>query len=242
MKKLFGLTAPLVAVAAFATPALASVPVLTNGDFADPAVNGSYETISAGSTAITGWTVTSGSVDLIGSYWAPAISGTPSTAGAQSLDLAGNSTGGISTTVGNLTVGDKYNVLFYMAGNPDGGNVIKSLSTFISGPGNTGLTSGTYSFDTTGHTEQNMGWIRDQLTFTAVSSSETLSFLNYPYVGLAGASSPYGAALSNVSVAAVPEASTWAMMIIGFGLVGVSIRRRSRKSVDNGTGGTLAFA
>ncbi len=33
--------------------------------------------------------------------------------------------------------------------------------------------------------------------------------------------------LDNVSIAGVPEAATWAMMIAGFGLVGAAMRRRS---------------
>jgi len=34
------------------------------------------------------------------------------------------------------------------------------------------------------------------------------------------------------AAAAVPEASTWAMLIAGFGLVGLSMRRRSREGVQ----------
>ena len=35
-----------------------------------------------------------------------------------------------------------------------------------------------------------------------------------------------GPALDNVSISAVPETATWAMMILGFGVVGGAVRRR----------------
>lgn len=37
--------------------------------------------------------------------------------------------------------------------------------------------------------------------------------------------------LDNVSLAAVPEAATWAMMLGGFGLVGVTMRRRASSAI-----------
>ena len=44
--------------------------------------------------------------------------------------------------------------------------------------------------------------------------------------GTAGSSASYSGTLSFSSMAAVPEPATWAMMLLGFGAVGFSMRRR----------------
>lgn len=44
----------------------------------------------------------------------------------------------------------------------------------------------------------------------------------------AGADATFAGTLSFANVAAVPEPATWAMMLLGFGAVGLSMRRRSR--------------
>ncbi len=46
-----------------------------------------------------------------------------------------------------------------------------------------------------------------------------------------GVSDSYGASLDNVSVTAVPEAETYAMMLAGLGMIGTIVRRRKAKSV-----------
>ena len=68
-----------------------------------------------------------------------------------------------------------------------------------------------------------MGWTLHSLDFTASGSTSTLSFVST--TGTA-----YGAALDNVSVTAVPEASTWAMMILGFLGLGFFGYRKSTAS------------
>lgn len=55
--------------------------------------------------------------------------------------------------------------------------------------------------------------------------------------GSSGANASYAGTLN---IAAVPEAATWAMMIIGFGFVGGVVRSRSRKQHAN-ENGRLAF-
>ena len=56
------------------------------------------------------------------------------------------------------------------------------------------------------------GWTLANFTFTANASSELLSFLA---VGTPAGNLPPFALLDGVSLTAVPEASTWAMMLVG---------------------------
>ena len=48
-------------------------------------------------------------------------------------------------------------------------------------------------------------------------------------VYFSGTSPAGGAVIGNVTIGAVPEAATWAMMLIGFGAIGVAMRRGRRQ-------------
>lgn len=236
MNKLLGLAAALVAIAASATPALAvtpALPTIVDGNFSQGSYSGgSYDTLADGSNAITGWTV-EGSVDWIKSYWQPSNnSGT----GAMSLDLAGDHSGGIYQQLTGLVAGTTYHIEFSLSGNPNGAPFPKVLEVGVAPTVDAnGGTTRDYSFTSTTNTVSNMQWQTEHFTFTASQPTAYLYFQNQGSNPL----SPYGAALSNVKFsAAVPETGTWAMMIIGFGLIGMAMRRRSSKVA----GGSFAIA
>jgi hypothetical protein len=66
-------------------------------------------------------------------------------------------------------------------------------------------------------------WQSQAMTFTASSTDELLSFF------ATGNGAPPFALLANVSLTpAVPEPSTWAMMLLGIGAIGASMRRRRK--------------
>lgn len=195
--------------AAFMLPAGANAAAFVNGSFEDGISPGSFTTIAGGdSTSITGWTVTGDSVDYIGSYWTAQD-------GSRSIDLDGNGQGGVSQTFDTIA-GTKYNVSFWLAGNPDGAPTVKSVQV-----GATGNASNLYTFDTTGHDKSNMGWAEYTYNFIASGASTTLFFASQN----PGA---YGPVLDNVAISAagVPEPATWGLMIIGFGAIGATLRRR----------------
>ena len=197
------------AALALATSAHAAT-ILKDGKFSNPTFTGSYSNYTAGNT-IGDWTVASGDVDLIGAYWT-------NPAGSKSIDLDGYNPGSISQTLQNLVATKTYTVKFLLAGNPDGGAKVKDLNVSVGASGPT-----LFTFDTTGHTDSNLGWKSETLKFTATSSSELLTFASGD-----GAGSAWGPAIADISVE-VPEPATWAMMLMGFGGLGAAMRMNRRR-------------
>jgi len=193
-----------------ASPASAAVDFVVDGSFESGVNPGVFRTLGVGSPDIAAWTISSGTIDYIGSYW-------QASDGVRSVDLNGNNVGVISQTLIGLTVGASYRVTFDLSGNPDGapatkfvGVSVDAFSTSFSYPG--------------GNTRTAMIWAPQSFLFTATASSAVLSF-----AGDTSAPGFFGPALDNVSVtSAVPELSTWAMMLIGFGGLGALSSRRRR--------------
>ena len=192
--------------------------LVADGSFNDPASPGNFTTYGAGSTFGNGgvWLVTNGtvsingSVDEIGNYWPH----TPN--GGNSVDLDGNSPGGISQKITFNTPGS-YVLQFYLAGNPDGLPEVKSLSASIGD----GSPAQTFTYDTT---LASFGpWQLESMLFTiSAPGSYALAFQSNDQ------DTPYGPVIGQVSISAVPEPATWAMMILGFlGMGFIGFRRRS---------------
>lgn len=200
---------------AFAAAALlagsAQAATIINGSF-EAGINApvsNFRTLATGSTDITGWTVGGAGVDWIGSYWQPAD-------GARSVDLSALAGGSVSQAV-TTVVGGRYKVSFAMAGNPDGTPPVKTMNVTINGSA-----LAPYNFTTNGTTSRAaMGWTTYTYDFVATSTVSNLAFTSID-------NTPSGPALDNVSISGgnVPEPATWAMLIAGFGLVGVAARRR----------------
>ncbi len=155
--------------------------LLTNGSFELPGT-GDLLTLARGTTSVPGWTVTRDNVDLIFSFW----SGSD---GRSSLELDGTTAGAIAQTFAT-TPGTAYTVLFDMAGNPNQSNpFIKSMRVNVAG------VSQDFSFDVTGKSPANMGWVARSVNFTATSTSTTLEFAS-----LSPSGNFYGAVVDNVRV------------------------------------------
>jgi choice-of-anchor C domain-containing protein len=201
------------AAAVVLLPSTANAAAFVNGSFESGTTANPFTTVAGGnSTTITGWTVTGNSVDYIGNYWtAQNLS--------RSIDLNGGAQGGIQQTF-DTVAGILYNVSFWLAGNPDGAPITKTVLV-----GATGAANASYTFNSTGFDKVNMGWQNYTYSFLATGSSTTLSFASQD----AGA---FGAVLDNVSVTAMPEPAVWATMLLGFGLVGGLMRRRSRPAAQ----------
>jgi hypothetical protein len=248
--KLLSTVAAVAAVMAISTSANA-FEFVTNGNFE----SSSYEQNTqfggqAGpgvsyvpSQGVTGWTGAGGAATQF--YW---IGGTqtsvsainrwddPATYFYSTLDtlspdggnfvgLDGDATvaGGISQTINGLVVGEFYNLDFNWGAaqliNRSGATTEQLHITFGGQTADTGVlavASGAFS-----------GWQNGHFQFQATSTSQVLTFLS---VGTPDGLPPI-AVLDGVSITAVPEPTTWAMMLLGFGGIGAMIRRRRQTFV-----------
>ena len=201
-----------VSVAAFgiALSSSAHAALVPDGDFSAPYAGAGFATYGSGAS-IGPWQVTQGSVDLIGGYWQSP------TVGGGSVDLDGNSPGGISQTL-SLAPGS-YVLSFSLSGNPDAGQGTKSVLASVGG-------SAQDFFYTTGaNTHEDMKYVTESLAFTVSGAEPTLlSFLSLDREG------PYGAAIGNVSISAVPlppALPLFAAAVLGIGAVGFYRRRQA---------------
>jgi hypothetical protein len=193
------------AALAAAGNAHAATNIVANGGFEYPAIGPSYVQYDAQSSAISGWNVSNGSVDLITIPYA-------FYEGVQALDLSGQSLGTISQVL-NTVAGQTYDLVFYFSNNSVSGTgeykgkvTVGGLNETFTHVDGDPWTEFTGSFVGTGS---------DTLTFEALTIQNN-----------------GGVALDSVSVSAAPEPATWLMMIAGFGIVGASLRRkRARVSV-----------
>ena len=120
--------------------------------------------------------------------------------------------------INGLTIGRKYVVKFYQAAGQQqgfGGSTTERWSVSLGGEN---FLSSLFSLPEGGGGP----WEKQSAVFTATSTSQVLSFLA---IGTPGGQPPISM-LDGVSLSAVPEPASWAMLIMGFGLVGAAARRR----------------
>jgi len=137
-----------------------------------------------------------------------------------SIDMDGLSAGAVAQTF-NTENGQTYTVTFWLAANTGGPPTIKSLKVGADG------TTQNYTFNDTGDSNANMGWVLETFNFTANSISSTLTFtsLDTPTGTTAmGCISQvcFGPVIDNVSlsVSAVPQPAALPIVLIaGLGLV-----------------------
>jgi choice-of-anchor C domain-containing protein len=169
--------------------------MIIDGGFENPPVSGALQTFGTGSVlgGAGGWTVVSGSVDVINSYW-------PAVEGKQSLDLAGstNNGGAIAQTFAT-TVGQTYLLTFEYANNTDVPFATANVLVF-SNPTAPLLNDNISHSGSSNASLAAMNYTAFSATFTADAASTTLQFTS---------TSPFlnnGIALDDVAVTQVTPA------------------------------------
>jgi hypothetical protein len=231
----FTLIAPLLVALTMSNSAQASQ-FVQNGNFAS-LTNGLGEL--GNNTDATGWSMSGynrvmniADVGSSGQYgaltlWDQANGGSnswngQSPTGDNFVALDGDfETGPLTQMIDGLTAGQAYNLTFSYAysqqngfNGPTNQNMLVSFgnTTFTTSPAATPYTLANHGFS---------GWNTYSGTVTATGPSELLSFLAQSDTPV-----PPFALLTDVSLSAVPEPATWAMMILGLGAMGVTARRR----------------
>lgn len=150
-----------------------------------------------------GWTVTAGTVDIIGPGWYDLLPGN-----GQHIDLDGSSSNaGVLGKSFLLTAGVEYIASFQLAG-----------SQRLSNSEIVDVSFGTTTADYTLTTYQ--GFSTYTLSFTPTATGNyVLSFANR-------GGDNYGALLDNVSVTAVPEPESLALLLAGLACLGATRLRR----------------
>ena len=189
-------------------PAFAAT--ITNGSFESgttPAFTSQIR-LNSGSTALTGWKVDTGNIDLMSTYWRASD-------GSRSVDLSGSGPGSISTTILGMIVGRMYNITFDMAANPDAAPNAKVIRV------TSGLASATYSRPRAGSTRAAMNWATMLFTTTATATTQLLTFRSMT-------NSAAGAAIDNVRIALVPIPLPATAPLALLGLAGLALLRRRK--------------
>lgn len=207
-------TLVLAAVAAFAIAVPAQSAVLLTDNF-------DAEDTGAPETSLINFNITAGTIDIVETpeFGITCAGG----AGSKCLDLDG------SPGLGTILTKNSY---AFSAGD------IFTLSVDASGSQRGGSDAFEFGFLLNGVDEE---------SFTSALIASTAPFQNYSFSYTAtaagtlqgffrglGTTDNVGVVIDNVSlnVAAVPESATWAMMITGFGLIGLSARRRRSTRVS----------
>jgi hypothetical protein len=227
------------------TPATAAKNLIVNGDF-EQLSNGPGQV--GPNTIATGWTTNGGynfvyapnTADTVGSngaygylkLWGP-------NNGSNNGFTATSPTGGnfyaadgafgvdpIKQTVTGLEVGKQYVLSFDWAGAQQYDYTGPTTEQWHVSFGNETQSTEVLQNASHGFT----GWRRANMTFTAQSTSAVLSFLAE---GTPEGKPPFSLldGVSLTAAGAVPEPASWAMMIVGFGAVGSSMRRRRMVAV-----------
>ncbi len=138
--------------------------------------------------------------------------------GSRPIDLDGSSfphtNGGVAQGFAT-TPGTPYLVRFDLAGNTNNAATLKPMRVSAAGQ------SQDFTFDINGRSNADMGWLAQSWSFTAIAATTTLEFRSLTQAPQIG----WGAALDKVSVSAVPEPGSWALMLAGMALLGGMSRR-----------------
>ncbi|SFF50665.1 PEP-CTERM protein-sorting domain-containing protein [Duganella sp. CF458] len=180
------------------------IELITNGSFEQNRIGANSWTIKS---ALDGWNIGAKGVEVRNN-----VAGTAQN-GSNFLELDSTANSWISQTI-NTVVGGKYDLSFYYAPRENTRAATNGIDVLWNG-------------NLLKHVEQDnftskTNWFKIELSMFAVGSLSNLSFQ------ASGISDSIGGSLDNVSLKAVPEPATIASMLLGLGLMGITLRRRKQ--------------
>jgi choice-of-anchor C domain-containing protein len=201
--KSFG-KATILALATVGASSAYAVELVTNGSFESGVIgNDTYQVVGAGDTFLTGWTVGGTSVDVTSgpNRWVARD-------GNQSVDIAGTP-GPASLSQTLATSATQYVVKFSLSANQEGNDGPQGKDVKVTFGSNTVTLTGI----------NNPTWTDYSYVWTGDAGSTLLDFttLNNGF---------YGTLIDSVSVQAVPEPGT--MAVLGLGVLAALRRRRAK--------------
>ncbi|MEB0134951.1 DUF642 domain-containing protein [Actimicrobium sp. CCC2.4] len=189
----------------------AAVNIVTNGSFETEQISAPWTSLST----VTGWTSSDNFEIQRGSNFGGQSNFNAAVDGMQYLELNGAKLTTIGQTL-QTTANGLYALSFLYSGRPDQTSSESSSMNVLWNGNIVGAVSAPF----------NSGWQSYSYSVLANSSS---SFLSFASTGPASQIS-YGSYLDAVSVSAVPEPGSLAMMLLGVGMVAFISRRRDDKS------------
>ena len=189
-------------------------------------------TTAQNNTALTGWTITSGSVDIVpNSYW-------QASDGGYSVDLTGTpGIGAIAQTVATIAA-TQYTLTLDLAANPEPGPLLEAGTTkrllveALAANGTTVLASTEYDVTKGAHTLQSMGWATNTFIFTATGATSTIRLsavapLNIPN-GATSSTVFCGPAIDNLNLfpTGSPAPEPTSLCLLGVSASALLLRRR----------------
>lgn len=187
--------------------------LVIDGDFEAPglAEAGSYLTyLAQDQPGLGGWTITAGSVDVVGPGSAIAASG------EQFLDLNGNGGVGSGSITQDLPAerGRTYRLTFMLAGNPNGDPPVKTMDVTL------GSVTTSFRFDVGEHSSDALGWTAFSMTAQVCGGGTVpLTFTS----SVEGERGPLIDAISVVDVGSASCSQVWwqvaALGVLGAGWV-----------------------
>lgn len=223
-------TPAVVLAALLAAAGAAHANLLVNGSFEDGVfVNQGNQTMSLapGSSVIAGWTVVTDSTAWIN---AGNPFGLAASDGSRFLDLTNYSAGapfaGLSQSFAT-TAGATYTLSFDLGGSNAWGRPDALIASAAG-------TSASFTTGPASATTPNNDWYHESMTFTATGTTTTLTLQGSAggnYIGLDNVVvdllSEAGPGPTPDPVPAIPEPSTWALMLAGLAVIGGATRRRA---------------
>ena len=187
--------------------------LIVNGSFENGTFYGgigtSYNAVSAGGTVVTGWVAGTNGFD-----WHQAVEFYPAYDGRRMVDLTRGSLDGAISQTFSTVEGTDYALSFAVTAPA----LYFNSATLVVNVG-----SASKSYLVPRSSESNLSWTVETFNFKADSSSTTLTFSG------PSANGYWGPVIDSVSVTAVPEPETYAMMLAGLGFLGVIGRRKTEK-------------